>query len=127
MVRSSSPGGHKIFLLSTSSTPVRGPPSLISNGYGGVLSLEIKRPGREADHSSQTSARSRIHRSRYPILHTSSWSSAKLVRHRDRFYYLGYNVLYCLYLIILPYFTYFEKNKSRPVLSSCCLCVCLSP
>jgi hypothetical protein len=27
------------------------PPSLLSNGYRGALSLGVKRPGREADHS----------------------------------------------------------------------------
>jgi hypothetical protein len=33
-----------------------GPPSLLSNGYRGALSPGVKRPGREADHSSPTSA-----------------------------------------------------------------------
>jgi hypothetical protein len=42
------------------STPQRpdqlwGPPSPLSNGYGGSFS-EVKRPGREADHSPLTSA-----------------------------------------------------------------------
>jgi hypothetical protein len=38
-----------------SSTPpperLRGPPSLLSNGYQGTLSPEVKRPGHEADYS----------------------------------------------------------------------------
>jgi hypothetical protein len=33
-----------------------GPPSLLSNGYQGALSLEVKRPEREADHSPPSSA-----------------------------------------------------------------------
>jgi hypothetical protein len=44
--RSSSPGGIKNFR----------PPSLISNGYRGLFSPEVKRPGREADLSLPTSA-----------------------------------------------------------------------
>jgi hypothetical protein len=34
-----------------------GLPSLLSNGYRGALSLGVKRPGREADHSPQSSAK----------------------------------------------------------------------
>jgi hypothetical protein len=33
-----------------------GPPSLLSNGVPGALSLGVKRPGREADHSPPSSA-----------------------------------------------------------------------
>jgi hypothetical protein len=33
-----------------------GPPNLLSNGYRGVLSPGVKLPGREADHSTLTSA-----------------------------------------------------------------------
>jgi hypothetical protein len=33
-----------------------GPPSLLSSGYRGALSLGVKRPGREADHSPSSSA-----------------------------------------------------------------------
>jgi hypothetical protein len=33
-----------------------GPPSLLSNGYRGFFSLEVKWPGREADHSPPSSA-----------------------------------------------------------------------
>jgi hypothetical protein len=33
-----------------------GPPSLLSNGYWVASSLEVKRPGREADHSPPTNA-----------------------------------------------------------------------
>jgi hypothetical protein len=32
-----------------------GPPTLLSNWYGGALSLEVKRPEREADHSPPSS------------------------------------------------------------------------
>jgi hypothetical protein len=33
-----------------------GPPNILSNGYQGALSREVKRPGREADYSPQASA-----------------------------------------------------------------------
>jgi hypothetical protein len=55
--RGSIPGGCWEFF----SSPPRpewlwGPPSLLSNGYQGLLSLGVKRPGREADHSPPSSA-----------------------------------------------------------------------
>jgi hypothetical protein len=51
----------KLIQLNESSLPpcperLWGPPSLLSNGYGGALSLGVKRPGRETDHSSPSSA-----------------------------------------------------------------------
>jgi hypothetical protein len=48
MGRSSSPGRGKIF--SSPGRPDRfwGSPSLLSNGYRGVISREVKVPGREA-------------------------------------------------------------------------------
>jgi hypothetical protein len=33
-----------------------GPPSLVSNGYQGALTLRVKRPGLEADHSPPSNA-----------------------------------------------------------------------
>jgi hypothetical protein len=33
-----------------------GPPSLLTNGYQGAFSLEVKRPGSEADHPPSSSA-----------------------------------------------------------------------
>jgi len=56
MIRGSSPGrGWEYF--SSPPCPYRhcGPPTLLFNGYQ-VLSLGVKRPGREADYSSSSSA-----------------------------------------------------------------------
>jgi hypothetical protein len=61
------------------------PPNLLSNEYRDSLSAELKRPGREADHSPLTSAEvsTRIYTA---TLHSlmSSWRSAWLVTHRDK-------------------------------------------
>jgi hypothetical protein len=52
------PGGGWEFFSSPPLCPERlwGPPSLLSNEYRGSLSLGIKRPGRETDHSPPSSA-----------------------------------------------------------------------
>jgi hypothetical protein len=49
--RSSSPGGGKNFLFSTSSRPVLGLTQPPIQWVLGALSPGVKRPGREADHS----------------------------------------------------------------------------
>jgi hypothetical protein len=48
--------GLGIFHSATASRPVLGPTQLHTQGVPWVLSLGIKRPGREADHSHQSSA-----------------------------------------------------------------------
>jgi hypothetical protein len=55
-VRSSSPGREKNFLFSTSSRPALGSTQPPVQWVPGALSPEVKRPGREADHSPRTSA-----------------------------------------------------------------------
>jgi hypothetical protein len=55
--QSSSPGKGKIFLLSTSSTPVPGPTQPPIQWVTGALAPGVKQPGREADHSPPTSAK----------------------------------------------------------------------
>jgi hypothetical protein len=50
------PGSVKNFLFSTSSRPALGSAQPPTNGYWGALYPGVKRPGREADHSPQTSA-----------------------------------------------------------------------
>jgi hypothetical protein len=54
--RGSSTRRFKIFLLSTSSRPVLGPTQLSIQWVPGALSLVVKRPGLEADHSHPSSA-----------------------------------------------------------------------
>jgi hypothetical protein len=53
--RTSSPSKGKIFRLSTSSKPVLGPTPPPIQWVPGALSPEVRRPGREADHSPPTS------------------------------------------------------------------------
>jgi hypothetical protein len=51
-----------------------GPPSLLSNEYrGGALSLGVKWPEREADHSQPLVPRLRMRGAIFPLPHTSSW------------------------------------------------------
>jgi hypothetical protein len=54
--RSSSPGRVKNFLFSTSSRPVLGPTQPLIQWVHGALSPGVKRPGREATHSTLASA-----------------------------------------------------------------------
>jgi hypothetical protein len=54
--RSSSPGRVKNFVFSASSRPVLGPTQPPIQWVQWALSLEVKRPGREADHLPPTSA-----------------------------------------------------------------------
>jgi hypothetical protein len=51
------PVGVRIFTSPCRPDRLCGSPNFLSNGYrGGALSQQIKRPGREADHSPPTSA-----------------------------------------------------------------------
>jgi hypothetical protein len=49
-------GGWEFFSSLLRLDRLRGPPSLLTNGYQGALSLGVKRPKREADHSPKSSA-----------------------------------------------------------------------
>jgi hypothetical protein len=49
------PVGARFFSSPRRSDMFWGPPSLLSNGYWGLLSRGIKRPGHDADHSPPTS------------------------------------------------------------------------
>jgi hypothetical protein len=72
------------------------PPSLLSNGYlgGGGLSLGVKRPGREADHSPPSSAQVKEWVKLYLYFpNTPSWRGAQL-KHRDNFILYLYNNSY---------------------------------
>jgi hypothetical protein len=53
-----------------------GLPSLLSNGYRGLFTLRVKRPGREADHSPPSSAGINNGGTIPPLPHTSSWHGA---------------------------------------------------
>jgi hypothetical protein len=92
--RSSSPGRVKSFLLFTSSRPVLGPTQPPIQWVSGALSPEIKRPGREINHSPPSSAEVKktwIYKSAPPIrLHGGQLflllSSSVLTRHEHILY-----------------------------------------
>jgi hypothetical protein len=65
-------------ILSTPQRPyrLRGPSSLLFNGYWGAVSPGVKRPGRGADHSSPSSAEVKNGVAMPPLPHTSSWLDA---------------------------------------------------
>jgi hypothetical protein len=50
-----------------------------------ALSQGVKRQGREADHSPPTSAEIENGGAIRSLLHTSSWSGAQLIKHKDNF------------------------------------------
>jgi len=71
----------------------RGPPSLVSNGYQGLLP-GVKRPGREADRLLHLLLRSRMRRTIPPLPNTASWRGAQLQKkHRDNFTFIYYKFL----------------------------------
>jgi hypothetical protein len=80
--------GLGIFLFTTASRTALGPTQPPTKYVLGALSLRVKRPGREADHSPPSSAEVKefmelcIH-----LPNTPSWRSAqfKKKRHRDKF------------------------------------------
>jgi hypothetical protein len=79
-LRTGNPGFHTRQgqeILSSSQRPDRpwGPPSLLSNWYRGDFSLEVKRPGRAAYHSTPSSAEVKNIGGIPPFPHTSSWRS----------------------------------------------------
>jgi hypothetical protein len=93
--RSSSRGMGKIFLLSTSFRPVLGPTQPPVHWLPRAISPEVKRLEREGDHSPLTSAKVKNTCTWiYTSTHTSSWSVARLVKHRDNFTYS------CVFLLI---------------------------
>jgi hypothetical protein len=84
--RGSIPGTGWEFFSSPPLCPERlwGPPSLQSNGYGGDLSVEVKRPGPEADHSSLSTAEAK-NAWGYTSSHAHVFMAWCLVKHKDNF------------------------------------------
>jgi hypothetical protein len=73
----------KNFLFSTSSWPAPGPIQPPIQWVPRALTPVVKQPGRESDHSPQTSAE--VMKKIHPLPHTLSWCSARLVKHRGNF------------------------------------------
>jgi hypothetical protein len=51
----------------------------------GLISSEVKRPGREADHSHPSSAEVKANEAITLLPHTSSWGGAQLIKQRNKF------------------------------------------
>jgi hypothetical protein len=73
-----------IFLFTTASSPALGPTQPLIQWVSGVLSLAVKRPGRESDHSPPSSAEVKNSWSYTSVPDTPSWRDAQL-KHRDNF------------------------------------------
>jgi hypothetical protein len=65
-------------LFTIASSPALGPTQPPIQWVPGALSLGVKRPGREADHSLQSSATSRMRGDIPPLPNTPSWCGAQL-------------------------------------------------
>jgi hypothetical protein len=75
------------FLYSTVSGAAPGHIQSHIQWVGGAVFLGVKRTGREADHSSPSSAGVKNAGAIPPLPNTSSWRGAKLIKHRH-FYYV---------------------------------------
>jgi hypothetical protein len=105
--------GLGIFLFTTSFTQALGPTQPPIQRVPGARSLGVKRPGREAYHSPQSSAESRMRGAIPPLPNTLSWRDVRL-KHTDNFtftltccffaprskYSLQYNFLHALHKIL---------------------------
>jgi hypothetical protein len=66
------------FLFTTSSRPSLGPTQTPIQEVPGALSIGVKRPGREADHSPPFSAEVKMRGDIPPLPNTPSWRDAQL-------------------------------------------------
>jgi hypothetical protein len=81
--------GLGIFLFTTASRMALGPTQPPIQWVPGAPSLGVKRPGREADHSSPSSAEIKEWVELYfHFPNTPSWRGAQLKKHRDSFTFL---------------------------------------
>jgi hypothetical protein len=99
MIGVSSPGRvWGIFFLTPKSRPVLGPTQPPNEWVSGFLSLEVKRPGREADHSPHLVPKSIMsgYIPPFPQYSSMAWCSVKK-RQRDKFTFTSWNVEYLSY------------------------------
>jgi hypothetical protein len=74
-----------MFLLSTASRPPLGLAQPPITWVPGALSLGVKRPGPEADHSPPSGSEVKNGGAMHPLPHTSSWCVAQLIKHTENF------------------------------------------
>jgi hypothetical protein len=86
--------GLGICLFTTPSRAALGPPQPPIQWVSGALSLGVKRPGREANHSPPSSQR--VRGAIPPLPNKPSWCGAQL-KHRDNFTLLYFTLLHFTY------------------------------
>jgi hypothetical protein len=95
MIGGSSPGrGWEFFSSPPRPDRLRGPPSLLFNGYQGLFPWEVKRPWCESDHSppSSTEIKNEWSYTSAPQYAFMAWCSVK-IKHSDNFtFYLNEKV-----------------------------------
>jgi hypothetical protein len=100
------PVGLGIFLFTTASRTALGPTQNPIQGVPGTLSLGVKRPGREADHSPPSSAKVKMHGATppFPQYAFMVWC---LVKQTDNFALL---LLLLLLLLLTTFSAYLDIN-----------------
>jgi hypothetical protein len=94
--RGSIAGRGNIFLFSITCRRPLGPTQPPIQWVPAALSSEVKWQEREADHSLPSSAEVKNDGAIHPLPHTSSWSIASLIKHKDNLPFLC-PLLYCLH------------------------------
>jgi hypothetical protein len=110
-------GGLGIFLFTTASRTALGPTQPPIQRVPGALSLGVKRPGREADHSPPSSAevKNALRYTSTPPYVFMAWC---LVKHRDNFTFtfIGEEMFLLLYIVIN---TELQLLQNKKMLAKC--------
>lgn len=91
----------KIFSYSTDSRSALGPSQPPVERVPGALSSGAKQPGLEAGHSPLSNVEVRNVGAIHQLPHTSSWTDAWIIKHRDIFFrLLRYSVYSCFFYVV---------------------------